>query len=349
MRSYENAVRYVAGLELPWEKLKNKTVMISGASGLIGTFLIDTLFKINDIHVIAIGRDIKKARERFADYWDNSRFTFLNQDINERLDVIEKADYVIHAASNTHPISYASDPVGTIMTNIIGTKNMLDYARYSGSTRTLFLSSVEIYGENKGDVEAFTEDYLGYIDCNTLRAGYPESKRAGEALCQAYRKQYGLDVTIVRLSRTYGPTMLSSDTKAIAQFMKKGINGEDIVLKSAGNQCYSYSYVADAVSAIVTILLNGTDGEAYNVADINSNISLKELAELIAEYSRKNVIYENPTEEESIGYSKATKALLDSSKLKNLGWNAHWPIKIGVKETMDCFIEEKNKFKYGTI
>ena len=143
-----------------------------------------------------------------------------------------KIDYVIHAASNTHPVAYASDPIGTITANVFGTQYLLDYAKEADCKRFVFLSSVEIYGENRGDTDKFTEDYLGYIDCNTMRAGYPESKRTGEALCQAYRKQMEMDVVIPRLSRVYGPTMLMSDTKALSQFILKSVKQEDIVLKS---------------------------------------------------------------------------------------------------------------------
>ena len=157
-------------------------------------------------------------------------------------------------------MAYASDPVGTVATNIIGTNNLLKFAAETGCERFVFLSSVEIYGENRGDTEYFTEDYLGYIDCNTLRAGYPESKRCGEALCQAYIRKENMDIVIPRLARSYGPTMLRSDTKAISQFIGNGVRKENIVLKSAGTQLYSYTYVSDAVSGVLYCLLRGECG-----------------------------------------------------------------------------------------
>ena len=255
--SYMEDVRRVAALPIDYESFKGRTFLISGASGNIGSFLVDVLLekKEYDIHVIALGRNEARARERFGKYFDDERFTFLSGDINQMDTRDIKADYVIHAASNTHPKAYSTDPVGTILTNITGTKNMLDLARGAGCRRFIFSSSVEVYGENRGDTEYFDETYCGYIDCNTLRAGYPESKRAGEALCQAYIKAYDMDIVIPRFSRTYGPTLLSTDTKAISQFIHKGVAGEDIVLKSEGTQNYSYSYVADAVSGLLYCIL----------------------------------------------------------------------------------------------
>lgn len=325
---------------MPWDGLYKRTVLLSGATGLIGTFLVDVLMYRNrmydaDISVIAVGRDKSKAKRRFDEHFDNPLFSFYEADINRDFDIPRRADYVIHAASNTHPLQYSNDPVGTILTNVTGTKNVLDYAKESGAKRTVFLSSVEIYGENRGDVERFDEGYLGYIDCNTLRAGYPEGKRAGEALCQAYRKQYGLDIVIPRLSRTYGPTMTEGDSKAVAQFIKKGVAGENIVLKSKGDQLYSYSYVADAVSGILCVMLSGEDGEAYNISDEASDVTLKELSDMIARYVGSEVIFELPDETESAGYSKATKALLYSGKLKTLGWKATYTMEDGIRRTIE--------------
>lgn len=342
MIKYDDEVTYIMNLPLPWERLENKTILISGATGMIGTFLIDVLMKKRvGITIIALGRDSEKAHKRFENYWNSSNFVFLEQDINQSFNNIRTADWVIHAASNTHPIAYASDPIGTILTNIIGTKNMLEYARVSRAERFLFLSSVEIYGENRGDTDKFNEEYCGYIDCNTLRAGYPEGKRAGEALCQAYRKKYKMDICIGRLARTYGPTMLNSDSKAISQFIKKGIKGEDIVLKSEGNQLYSYIYVADVISALLTILLQGKDGEAYNISDTNSELTLKELAELIADFSESKVVFELPSREEAAGYSKATKAILDNTKLTKIGWASYWNIENGIERTLKYMRYEK--------
>lgn len=334
---YMQDVIAVSKQKLPWEKLQGKNIMISGATGLIGSFLIDVLLEKDlECKVYALGRNEQKARKRFSKYVDDPRFEFVLYDVQKPIirNDIGNIEYVIHLASNTHPLQYSTDPIGTITTNIIGLQNMLEFAVTHSAERVAFASSNEIYGENRGDTELFNEDYCGYINSNTLRAGYPESKRCGESLCQAYRSQKGLDVVIPRFTRTYGPTMLMSDTKAISQFIKKGVAGEDIVLKSAGNQFYSYQYVADSVSGFLYVLLLGGSGEAYNIADKNSDITLRELASIAAEMNGKKVVYEIPDAVEAAGYSVATKARLDGEKLQSLGWRPRYNIEEGMKRTI---------------
>lgn len=339
---YIDDLRYTSSLDLPWDKLNDSAILISGASGMIGSFLIDVLMYKNkkdnlNCHIYALGRNIGRAKERFSAYWNNQYFDFISGDINKGLTLnLDQIDYVFHAASNTHPVAYSTDPIGTITTNIIGLNNMLQIATNHSCKRFIFASSNEIYGENRGDVELFDEKYCGYIDCNTMRAGYPESKRCGEALCQAYKKQNNLDVVIARFTRTFGPTMKMSDTKAISQFIKNGINKENIILKSEGYQYYSYTYVSDAVGGLLTILLKGESGEAYNISDISCDITLKELAKTIADYVGTKVIFELPDKAESAGYSKATKARLNSSKINhNLGWKARYNVQEGLERTID--------------
>ena len=241
---YLDDIRFIADYPiLPWERLASSSMLISGATGMIGSCLVDAIMYKNNHEglnciVYALGRNAMKAKNRFEDWWDSPLFHFVQCDVNEAETMPQdiKADYVLHLASNTHPVAYATDPIGTITANIIGAKNMLDLAVRCHAKRFLFTSSNEVYGENRGDSELFDESYCGYIDCNTLRAGYPESKRCGEALCQAYKKQQGLDVVIARLTRSFGPTILPTDTKALSQFLRNGLNKENIVLKSTGNQ-----------------------------------------------------------------------------------------------------------------
>lgn len=351
MKVYENAyyqedVSYVANLDLPWEKFKNKTMLISGATGLVGSFLIDVLMYKNFYHdlectVYALARNEDRAKQRFTYCKNSFYYRFVKYDVNNALCDADfgTVDYVLHLASNTHPMQYSVDPIGTITSNIIGTQNMLEFAAKHDTIRCLFTSSNEIYGENRGDVEKFDEAYCGYIDCNTMRAGYPEAKRCSEALCQAYIRQKSLDIVIPRLTRSYGPTLLKSDTKALSQFISKGVEGKNIVLKSAGTQYYSYLYIADTVSGLLTVILNGKKGEAYNIADDASDIRLKDLAEIIANYAGVEVIYEIPDAIERDGYSKATKARLESNKLKQLGWSARYDIKTGVERTLGILKE----------
>ena len=167
-----------------------------------------------------------------------------------------------------------------------------------------------------------------------MRAGYPESKRCGEALCQAYISQKNMDIVIPRLPRIYGPTMLMDDSKALSQFIKNGIKGEDIILKSDGMQYYSYLYVADAASGILKIMLDGKNGEVYNIASDKSDIRLRDLSKIIAEYVETQVRFELPDDVEKAGFSKATKALLDSKKIESIGWKANYTIKEGIENTI---------------
>lgn len=341
MNLYNQQLEKLNNQLIGWEKLSNKTILISGATGMIGTCLIDVLMlrneiKKSNIHVIAMSRNESKAKERLGKYWNQMQLEYISCDINEAIPECGHIDYVIHAASNTHPLQYSEDPIGTIASNIIGTKNLLDYAVSHGARHFCFVSSVEVYGENRGDTEKFDESYLGWIDCNTLRAGYPESKRVGETLCNAYDKTYGLEFSIPRLSRVYGPTMLLSDTKAISQFIKKAAAGEDIVLKSEGKQKYSYTFVTDAAAGILYTILQGEKGQAYNVADEESDITLKDLAQTLAQIANTKVIFELPDEKERRGYSTATKAMLNADKLKKLGWNAQ----VHMPEGLRCTVEE---------
>lgn len=325
-----------------WGTLEGKRILISGASGMIGSLLVDALMLRNmDVgpskrtRVLAVSRSEATARQRFSRWFDRKEFRFFPHDIAEPLeDFHETPELLIHAASTTHPAQYVSEPINTIQANILGTKNMLDIASKTPGSRFLFLSSVEVYGENRGDTDYFDESYCGYIDCNTLRAGYPEAKRVSEAMCQAYIKEKQADIVIIRLPRCYGPTMRMTDTKALSQFIKKGLNREDITLKSEGNQFYSYAFVSDAVLGMLYVLSSGTCGEVYNLADSGSDITLRGLAELVAGIAGQEVRFELPSDAERAGYSTATKAVMRGGKLKALGWEPRYDIKAGIKLTM---------------
>ncbi|MBQ2639517.1 MAG: NAD-dependent epimerase/dehydratase family protein [Bacilli bacterium] len=340
IEEYKNSIIDYSNCDIDWNMLKNKNFLISGATGMIGKCLIDIIMYKNEkdnlnCNIIALGRNKEKAKDRLGNYFDNKNFKFIESDINKEINIEEdNIDYILHAASSTHPLQYSNDPIGTITANVLGTYNLLNLASKKNNKRFLFASSVEVYGENKGDTDKFDENYLGYIDCNTLRAGYPESKRTGEALCQAFIKQKDMDIVIARLSRVFGPTMLMSDSKASSQFIKNGINEEDIVLKSEGLQNYSYSYVFDAVIGMMLCLTKGKIGEAYNIGYEKFDVTLREFAKACADTANKEVIFDLPDENEKAGYSTATKALLDSSKIGKLGYRVKDDFTNRVKETI---------------
>lgn len=336
---YQSDIIQASSSDLPWEELDGKRILITGATGMIASVVIDILMKRNskgkqNIHVYAISRNEQRARERFGAYWDDSCFTWISHDVNDPLPELGYMDYILHAASNTHPRAYATEPVATITANVQGTYQMLEYASGHGCRRFFFFSSVEIYGENRDGVDKFDETYSGYINCNTLRAGYPESKRLGEALCSAFAAQDGQDYVIGRFSRVYGPTMSDGDSKAVAQFIKEAVAGEKIILKSDGHQLYSYTYAVDAAVAALYLLLKGESKSAVNVVAPASDITLRELAGFLAEESGTEVGFEWPDETERAGYSTATKAVLDGTRLRQLGWEAHTPIRQGLSRTV---------------
>lgn len=323
---------------IPWDALKGKCLVLSGGTGLVGRYLVDAILEANTrlglgCSLYLLCRKPVAARALFP---ESGFLHFIEHDVNNPVPElgIQRAGFVLHLASNTHPVAYATDPIGTIMTNVTGLKNMLDAAVSINAERFVFSSSNEIYGENLDDSEFFSEQSMGFIDCNTLRAGYPESKRCGEALCQAYRKQLGLEVVIPRLTRSFGPTMKLTDTKAMSQFLLKGIAGEDIVLKSAGTQFYSFTYAADAARGILIAMLKGRDGDAYNIAHETLDITLRDLASMVARAAGTRVVYDIPDSVEAAGFSKATKARLDGSRIISLGWKPHFSLEDGVVRTM---------------
>lgn len=328
-----------------WNKIDNHSFLIIGATGMIGSYMIDVLMNRNvkyksNIHVYAMGRSLQRLEKRFSMYLNNPFFHIVEGDVTQSISLNEDIDYIFHGASNTHPRAYSSDPIGTIMTNLMGTQQVLDFAANTNPKRIAFLSSVEIYGENRGDVEKFTEDYCGYIDCNTLRAGYPEGKRASESLCQAYIAKHDLDIVIPRICRTFGPTMLLNDSKASSQFIMNAVNNEDIVLKSEGNQYFSYAYVGDVVYSLLYLLAHGGNGEAYNIAVPEFDMHLKDLAQNLASINQKEIILDLPDEEERKGFSKASQAILASDKIVSLGWKPLFGLNEALKNTVELIRNE---------
>lgn len=336
---YDKDVKRVSNLELPWEKLEGKNILLTGASGLIGTHLVDIIMYKNQttnlsVKIFAVGRNLEKAKKRFEDYWQSDNFKFLEMDINKKINIDFKIDYIIHAASNTHPKLYFSDPIGSIMTNVLGTYNLLEFAKNKNIQRFVFLSSVEIYGQALNANDIFDEKYCGYLDSNTFRAAYPEGKRAGEALLNAYKEKYDMDIVIPRLSRVYGPTMRLNDTKAMSQFILNGVRKENIVLKSKGEQRFSYCYVSDAAAGIFYVMLLGKKGEAYNIADSGEILTLREITKNIADFVGTSVIFDLPKEDEKLGFSLVSVGVMNTDKLQNLGFRTFDNVKTGSVKTI---------------
>lgn len=316
---------------------KGGTVLVTGASGLIGTCIVDALVSANlyfgkHFQIYAIGRNADKL---FGKFGSNPDIHCVAHDISEPIS-ISGIDYIIHAASNADPSSYALYPVETILTNVLGAKNVLDYCR-NNNTRALLTSSFEVNGKLEQD--EYSENDYGIIDLNMIRSCYPESKRTAELLFRSYYDEYEVDCVIARLPSVYGPTMQSNDSKAQAQFLRNAISGEDIVLKSKGTPKRTYCYVMDAISGLLTVLFTGKSGEIYNVANGNSIATIAEVAQTIADISGQKVIFDLPNEIEKKGFSKPQNCILKSEKVKALGWNGRYTLKKGMEETIQILKE----------
>ena len=333
--TYKNDIKKVANSQLPWGKLSGKNILITGATGLIGSTIVEVLMNRNiDYDVYASGRNYARFNNLFHRYLQTGHLHFLYYDVTTPFDGDIDFHYIISAASGANPSEYATNPVGVIRSNIIGTDNLLSYGTKHHLEKFVLISSGEVYGE--GDGRVFTENYSGYVDCASIRACYPSSKRAAETLCVAYTYQYGVDVSIARLSHVFGPNFTESDNRVYAQFIRNVLKGEDIVMKSTGEQFRSWCYVVDCVSSILHILLKGEKGQAYNVADNNSNISIKELADLIAEIGHQKVVIELPSQTERLGFNVVKKSVFSTQKLEGLGWQTiKGDIKNNLKKTID--------------
>lgn len=282
---YSEDLKNIDEICLNWPALRHSKILITGGTGCIGIYLTDTLLHLDrsrnlNLEITLLSRDRKKCRSIFEKDMDDGRLRFVAHDISRPLPQgMGSFDFIIHLASNTHPKQYASEPVQTITTNFLGTFNLLNHAKVHPNCRYVCISSVEIYGDNSNPTSLrFSEKDMGYLDCAKARSGYNEAKRLCESLCASYKQQYGLDYVTVRLCRCYGPTLRADDTKAMSQFLFSAANGRNIVLKSAGNQYYSYLYASDAASAVLSAMLNGVSGQVYNAADEKSDIPSRGLS-----------------------------------------------------------------------
>lgn len=326
------AIQHVVGIE----KLKNKKLLITGASGTIGSFVTDVIIRYNYVNsagmvVYVAGRCVENLKMSYKGF---KEVTVLPYDLRSIIGFDVCIDYIIHIAGNAHPAAFNGDPVGTIVDNINSTYNLLEYGRFHGTKRLLYVSSAEVYGQGDINVEEFEESYAGYLDLQSSRSCYPSSKRATENLCASYSKQYNFETVIVRPCHTYGPHFTLTDNRASVQFIKNALKGEDIVMNSAGTQMRSYSYIADCVSALLTVLIEGKSGEVYNIANPNSKITIVGLAEIIAEVVGSKVIFAGPNVEDLANRTPITKQILSSKKIMALGWSGVYTVKKGIEHTL---------------
>lgn len=333
--SYSTSISNVASLDLPWDKLRGCNILIAGATGMIGSCLVDVLMsrKDMDYHIYAAGRNEERAGYRFKDYLSDPHFHFLKQDILNSIDSEVNFHFIVHAASSASPVFFATKQVEVLKANIMGVSNLVEYGMEHGMDRFLYVSSGEVYGQ--GDGRVFTEDYYGFVDITSPRSCYPSGKRAAETLCASYGAEYGVDTVIARPCHIYGPNFTGEDNRVFAQFLRNVQNGEDIVMKSAGLQYRSWCYVVDCVSAILFVLLKGESGQAYNIANPDSNITIRELAEIVANIGGREVVTEDPSVIEQKGFNVVTKSVFSVDKLKALGWSPKHSMEKGIRETID--------------
>lgn len=343
MNFYENNI-YLGDLQVAlesiirFEKLNNKSIMITGATGLIGSFIIDVLLYANkknnsNIEIYAIGRNIERLKRRFEKA-NSNKLNYIEHDVNDKITFDLKIDYIIHAASNAYPAAFKNDPVGTMISNIVGTKRLLDYARNHDTKRVMFISSGEVYGNDDIGIESFKENYSGYIDPIQVRSCYPISKRAAETLCISYSKQFGLDTIIARPCHCYGANTTAIDNRANVQFINNALQDEDILLRSDGSQVRSYCYIADAVSAILTVLINGESCQAYNISNSEVYASIFEFAETIAKLTGRKVKFEKTNSLCKDEETPIKRQVLNSHKLELLGWSGKYSLKRGIENTL---------------
>ena len=316
------------------DQLQGSVFLITGATGLIGATLIRCLLALNkQIKIIAPVRNISKANDIFDKNQINS-IEFINCDfIDYDYSQIGNIDFIVHCAAPTSSKFFVEHPVETFNTIMLGTQKMLSLANDKKIKSMVYLSSLEVYGEIQDDSNTIVEEYQGYLNPTTVRACYPMAKRATENLCCLYAAEYNTPVKIARLTQTTGAGIAKDDNRVIAQFARLAAQNQDIILHTTGESARPYCYVTDSISAILFILLKGSVGESYNVANEDTYISAKNMASFVQENFNPN-IHVKIEINENMGYAPATKQRLSASKLRQLGWNP----KYGLKEIFDQLI-----------
>ena len=342
--------------DLPWHTFAGKTILISGANGFLPAYMVETLLYLNETagigcKVIGLVRNREKAESRFAHLLDRRDFSLLIQDVcapvevqkafnrQDRKEREEKLDFIIHAASQASPKYYGVDPAGTLLANTLGTHNLLQLARKHKVEGFLFFSSGDVYGRVDQTTPIKEDDY-GWLDPTDVRSCYGESKRLGETMCVAWHHQFGVPVKIVRIAHTYGPGLALDDGRVFADFVANIVRNEDIVLKSDGSARRPFLYLVDATVGFFTVLLRGAVAHAYNVANEEGDISVRELAELLVGlFPERKLKVKFVTGATQPGYiaSKIQGGVPDTTKLRQLGWEPTTSIEEGFRRTVMSF------------
>lgn len=324
--------------------INNKTVLVTGATGLIGTAVVELLLRYNElfsgnIQICVAGRSIESLLSRFGDSINDKKISYILFDATQyKNDFDIKADYIIYGASNAIPNYVVKEPVETMLCNFLGLKSFLDYAKDNKIKRLLYISSSEVYGE-KYDNLPFVETDYGYIDHLKPRSSYAEGKRAAETLCMSYGYEYNVDIVIVRPGHIYGPTALKRDTRVSSAWVYDVAMGNDIIMKSDGAQVRSYCHCLDCASAIIKTLVKGEKLQAYNISNENSIFSVKRLAELLCDISNTHLRFEKPNDTERKQFNPMNVSSLDSKKIHSLGWRGLFDGKKGLSHTIEIIKE----------
>ena len=334
----------VAGAGVDWSRLSGRTVCITGASGFLPSYMVETMLYLNEtrqlnIRVLAMVRNRLGFERRYAHHAGRRDLVCVEQDISKPFTLDEKPDYIIHAASQASPKYYATDPVGTLSANTLGTAALLELARAGNSKGVLYFSSSEVYG-TASKVPTGESDY-GVVDPTNVRACYAESKRMGENMCVSWRHQFDVPVTIVRPFHTYGPRMQLDDGRVYADFVACILNNEPIALKSDGLATRSFCYSADAVAGFWKVLLDGAPGEAYNVGNPDGEISMRALGQLlVGMYPEKGLTLsyvERPPADNYLA-SAVARGCPDIAKVATLGWHPTTSLADGFRRTIESYL-----------
>lgn len=345
----QNDIEELLQINLPIEELNGKTILITGATGLIGSQLAMSIACFNrkkkiNIKLVLIVRSIDKAKTKLTSIINRDYVTLIQNDILNPISYDGEVDYIIHTASATSSRYFVNNPVETINIAINGTKNILEFAKKKKIKSMVYLSSLEVYGIPNSNEKSITELDYGYIDPLQIRSSYSEGKRMAECLCCSYASEYNVPVKIARLSQTFGAGVEYNDTRVFAEFARCVIENKNIVLHTEGNTTRSYCYTKDAISALFTILLKGENREAYNVSDEKTAISIKDMALLVSNLfkeSQVQVEFDIPNDLASYGYNPEMVIILNCEKLKRLGWTPS----VNLKE-MFCRLINSMKIYY---